>query len=121
EQSFREMETEAIKAISENKNVVIATGGGAVLRHENMDALRAHGIIICLLAKPETILERTNGNDERPLLRVKDPLAIIRDLLNFRRPFYEKADVMIDTEGKTPLQIAEEIIEIIRTGTRWKQ
>jgi shikimate kinase len=48
------------------------------------------------------------------LLQVEDPLKKIKELLNFRTPFYEKADIMIDTEGKTPLQIAEEIIERIK-------
>jgi shikimate kinase len=47
-------------------------------------------------------------------LKVENPFAKINELLNFRRPFYEKADIMIDTENKTPLQIAEEIIEKVR-------
>jgi shikimate kinase len=114
EQRFREIETEIIKSITRNMKVIISTGGGVVLKQENMDALRANGIIICLRAKPETILSRTNNNNERPLLRVRNPLATIRDLLSFRNPFYEKADMVIDTEEKTPLQIAEEIIDNIR-------
>jgi len=48
------------------------------------------------------------------LLQVRNPLERIRDLLNFRNPYYDKADIVIDTEEKTPLQIAEEIIDIIR-------
>lgn len=114
EQRFREIETETIKMLSRNSNVIISTGGGAVLRQENMDALRKNGIIICLTATAETILERTDNNSDRPLLKVQDPLEKINELLRFRKPYYEKADVVIDTEGKNPLQISEEIVEKIR-------
>jgi len=111
EQRFREIETEMIKKISKNKNIVISTGGGAVLRQENTNALRENGVIVCLTATPETILKRTSMNSDRPLLQVDDPLKKIKELLHYRMPFYKKADIMIDTEDKTPLQIAEEIIE----------
>lgn len=114
EPGFRDLETEMIKNLSKNKNVIISTGGGAVLRRENMDALRENGVIICLTAAPETILKRTSSNNDRPLLQVEDPLKKIQELLEFRMPYYGKADIMIDTENKTPLEIAEEIIEKIK-------
>jgi len=114
EARFREIETEMIKKISREENLIISTGGGAVLREENMQALRENGIIFCLTADPATILERTRGNDDRPLLKVADPLGKITELLSCRRPFYEKAGESIDTENKSPLQIAEEIAEIFR-------
>jgi len=114
EQRFREIETETLKQVSENENVIISTGGGAVLKQENMDIMREKGVIVCLTAAPETILERTKSTGDRPLLLVENPFERIKELLEFRRPFYEKADVMIDTENKTPLQIAEEIIEKIK-------
>ncbi len=108
---FRDIETEMIEEVSRNRNVIISTGGGAVLRQENVEILRRNGVVICLWAEPETILRRTSNNSERPLLQVDDPLARIRELLEYRRPFYEKADIMIDTEGKSPFNIAEEILE----------
>lgn len=114
EPRFREIETETIKQVSENNNVIISTGGGAVLKQENMDAMRGKGVIVCLNAAPETILERTKSTRDRPLLLVEKPLERIKKLLEFRKPFYEKADIMIDTESKTPLEIAEEIIERIK-------
>lgn len=114
ESRFRVIETEFIKKISKNKSMIISTGGGAVLKQENMDALRENGVIVCLTATPETILKRTDKNHNRPLLQVDDPLKKINELLEFRKPYYEKADIIIDTEGKTPLQVAEEIIEKIR-------
>lgn len=114
EPRFREIETETIKQVSENNNVIISTGGGAVLKQENMDAMREKGVIVCLTAASETILERTRKTGDRPLLIVENPLERIKELLEFRKPFYEKADIMIDTESKTPLQIAEEIIDKIK-------
>jgi shikimate kinase len=114
EQKFREIETEMIKKVTHKRNVIISTGGGAVLKQENINALKKTGIIICLMATPGTILLRTSGTDERPLLQVEKPLERINELLQFRMPYYEKADITIDTEDKTPLQIAEEIREKIR-------
>jgi shikimate kinase len=103
-----------IKQVANNENTIISTGGGAVMKQENIDLLKKTGIIICLMATPETILQRTGNNSDRPLLQVADSLAKINDLLNLRKPFYEKADIMIDTEDKTPLRIAKEIAERIR-------
>jgi shikimate kinase len=114
EPGFREIETKMIKKISEMKNIVISTGGGAVLRDENVTSLMKNGIIICLTASPETVFKRLQNNTDRPLLQAENPFERIKDLLNSRKPFYEKADIMMDTENKTPLQIAEEIMEQIR-------
>ncbi len=113
---FRDKETEMVKRFAAQEGVVISTGGGVVLRQENMDALREKGIIVCLWASPETILQRTSTSDDRPLLNVDDPLKKIKELLEYRRPFYEKADIMIDTEGKSPHEIAKEIVQKIRGG-----
>jgi shikimate kinase len=114
EQRFRDKETDMIKAVSRNKNVIISTGGGAVLKKENMDILRENGVIICLTATPETILQRTGANSNRPLLQVENPFKKIKELLDFRKPYYEKADILIDTDDKNPLQIAREIIDKLK-------
>ena len=116
EQKFRELESEMVEKTSREQNVVISTGGGTVLRQQNMDALKKTGTVVCLTATPETILERTGSSDDRPLLLVDNPLEKIRELLQFRMPFYEKADLMIDTEDKAPRHIAEEIIEKIQNS-----
>ncbi len=108
---FRDVETRMIRLLSKKKNAIISTGGGAVLRKENMDALREGGIIVCLAASPETILKRTGNDDTRPLLRVEDPIKKIRELLEYRMPFYRQADIIVDTEDKTPLEIAAKILE----------
>lgn len=113
---FRDIESKVIKRLSEMEGVVISTGGGAVLRQENMDNLRKNGIIICLMASPETIYERTKKDTSRPLLQVENPLQRIKELLDFRRPYYEKADIMIDTDGKTPEEVAREILKKVKIG-----
>lgn len=114
EKHFRDIETEMLQHCSEKRNVIIATGGGAVLREENMAMLRKNGIIFCLSASAETIYERTGRSDRRPLLNVEKPMTKIKELLDYRRPFYEKAGIMIDTDGKTPLEIAKEIVEAVK-------
>ena len=110
EQAFRKIESAVIKSFESRSNLVISTGGGAVLKEENMESLRKGGIIFCLTASVETILMRTSGSNDRPLLKVDDPAARIRELLTFRQPFYERAGTLIDTEGKTPYEIAREIV-----------
>lgn len=113
EQRFREMEAEVIKRISDMRNIVVSTGGGAVLRQENLENLRKHGVIVCLTALPETILKRVGRNSGRPLLDVENPLGKVTELLQSRKAYYEKADIIIDTEARSPLDIAEEIIKTV--------
>jgi shikimate kinase len=114
EQYFRDIETDMIKQFSRGRDIIISTGGGAVLRDENMEALHENGIVFCLSASTETIMERTARSEDRPLLKVENPKEKISEMLLFRRPFYEKAGIMIETDRKTPLEIVEEIMGIIR-------
>lgn len=114
EQYFRDIETALIKKFSRENNIIISTGGGAVLRDENIEALKENGIIFCLNASAETILERTGNSKDRPLLKVENPKEKINELLAYRRPFYEKAGIMIETDGKSPLELVKEIMEIMR-------
>ena len=116
EPRFRDIESAAIKRLSDLERAVISTGGGAVLRQENMDSLREKGVIVCLTATPGTIVKRTSGNNDRPLLQVENPIKKIEELLEFRKPYYEKADIMVDTENKKPYEVAEEIVKRIRAA-----
>ena len=115
EAAFRDMESAVIKRLSVLKKAVLSTGGGAVMRAENMEALRENWFIVCLEATPETILRRTRTNKNRPLLTGPDPLQKIRELYEFRRPYYEKADIMINTDDIGTLQVAEEIIKAVKS------
>ena len=114
EAAFRDMESDVIKRLSTLHNIVLSTGGGVVLRKENMDLLRRNGVIVCLAAAPETILRRTGTSKNRPLLQTDDPLQKIKDLYEFRKPFYEQADIIIETDNMVPSQVAEEIIKQVK-------
>ena len=96
---FRELEIEVAEQVSGKKNAVIACGGGVVLNKINIDRLRQECVIVHLTASTETILRRTSGDKtERPLLRARNKALNIRELLRFRKPFYERAtDITVDT------------------------
>jgi shikimate kinase len=120
EPAFRDIESAVILSLSGYDSAVISTGGGAVLRKENMDNLHRKGVIVCLEASAATIFSRTEDNDDRPLLMAEDRLARIKEMLAARRPYYEKADIMVDTEGKVPMEIADEIMEEMRSYEKGK-
>ena len=108
---FRNIETEIIKSITKNFSQVIATGGGAVLRDENLNALKSNGVVFCLTASEELIFDRVKDNNERPLLQVKNPKEKIRELLAKRMPRYMMADFIINTDGLTQEEVSEKIIK----------
>ncbi len=114
EPRFRDIESDIIQRLSERENLVISTGGGVVLRARNMQNLRRKGIIVCLTASPETIWQRTAQSNERPLLQVEDQLQRIKELLEFREPFYKDADIIVNTDKKTSEEVALEILEKLR-------
>jgi shikimate kinase len=95
--------------------LVIAAGGGAPMRAETREAMRAHGKVVWLVARPETILARMSGDattaSRRPALTGRSGLEEIVHLLARREPVYRQtAHVEVDTEGKTPEQLADEIL-----------
>lgn len=110
---FRDLETSIIKKVSTQDNCVIAVGGGAVLRSENMNALEQNGKIVCLTAEPETIYNRIKGDITRPLLKVADPLARIKELLKLRESYYQRCHHSVDTSLRTEKKVANEIIKLI--------
>ena len=114
EDYFRRVETEIIKEVSSFDNCVISTGGGAILKKENLAALKRKGVIICLSAHPEVILKRTSESQNRPLLKSKDPKSAVEDLLKTRRSFYEKADFEVDTSELATSEVVERIEDFLR-------
>jgi shikimate kinase len=113
---FRELEIGAIKQAAAGKKQVIACGGGVVLNTINIDRLRETGVIINLVASPQMILKRTSGNaGSRPLLDVQQPAERIRELLKFRKPFYDKAaDLIINTSKLNIDTVADKIIDRLK-------
>ena len=119
---FRDAEREVIKEVAECENSVIATGGGVVLKEENMQALRDGGTIVCLSVTPELVLKRTLEDEKRPLLKgeKEEKEKNVRELLAYRTPYYRKADFVIDTNNLTVEQITEKIIRYLneKNGNR---
>jgi len=113
---FREREIGATAEIAGRKNAVIACGGGIVLNKINIDRLRGECVIVCLTASPAVILKRTSADkDGRPLLAVPDRVRQIKELLDFRRPFYDRAaDFKINTSKRTVETVVARIIEKLK-------
>ena len=114
EDYFRRIESKIIKEVSSLDRYVISTGGGAILKKENLAALRSKGLIICLSANPKEILKRTSKSQNRPLLKSKDRQRKVFDLLKTRRLFYEKADFEVDTSELTTTEVVERIEDFLR-------
>lgn len=114
--AFRELEIEATGRVSKGSDLVIACGGGIVLNMINIDRLRETSRIVYLTASPGAVLRRTRADDnERPLLDVPAPAERIRELLRFRRPFYERAaDLRISTSRLSTDSVAERIISQLK-------
>ena len=112
EARFREMETETVGELAQKDDLIIATGGGLTLKAENVTLLKANGKIVYLRAKHETLFSRLQKDSERPLLQSEKGLSErLTELLQARAPVYGRvADYTVDVDGKTPENIAAEII-----------
>ena len=118
EARFRELELEAVRQAASQEDVVVATGGGAILADENRRAMADGGLVVCLEARPQAILERlrdAGDHTERPLLAGPDPLARVVELKATRQHIYALADLVIDTEGKSPAQVADAVVAAMRS------
>ena len=110
--AFRELEIAVTKEAAREKGSVIACGGGVVLNKINIDRLKKEAVIVYLTASPKAILKRTlHDDEERPLLKVADPTQTIKELSQFRKPFYERAaDFTINTSRLSIDSVVEQII-----------
>ena len=107
---FRKIESEIIKEISLRQGIIIDCGGGAVCSRENLQNLKAGGIVFYLQATPEVIYQRIRHEKHRPLLMVPDPLGSIKELYNQRLPLYNQAHYTIDANSAS---IEGPIVEIL--------
>ena len=115
EEYFRELETNLLIEMQSQSNVVVSCGGGVPMRERNVVEMKKNGRVVLLTAKPETILERVKDNHDRPLLENNKTVPFIADLMEKRRAKYEAAaDIMIQTDGKSELEICEELIHRLR-------
>ena len=112
EAGFRQRESNIINELSLLPNIVLATGGGAVLREQNRACLRQRGLVVYLHVQPETLFERVGKDRNRPLLQVQDALAKFRDLYRARDAIYrETAHIVIEVGADDCQATFEQILK----------
>ena len=110
ETGFRRRDTETIERLSREENIILATGGGAVLDPLNRRHLRERGTVVYLSATPEMLYERTRRDKARPLLQVEDRLSRLRELYQQRDPLYrETAHIVVEVGRTSALQVVKQI------------
>lgn len=111
EEGFRDRESRTIDKLTKRKNIVLATGGGAVLREENRRAIRRNGTVIYLHIPIETQLKRTSKSKHRPLLQTDDPEQKLKALMKIREPIYrQEADIIIRCNNRSQHSVVRELI-----------
>ncbi len=116
EEGFRDREQQVVEEMTQMDSVVLATGGGVVLRPENRRALAARGYVIYLYATVDEQVRRTRRDRRRPLLQQGDPEQVLRDLMAARDPLYrEIADHIIETDGCSPRTVAQRLVQELQS------
>ena len=114
EEGFRKRESQLLKEIVSNKNIVLSTGGGAVLDPENRKLLSDNGIIIYLKSTAEKLYRRIADDKRRPLIQTDDRLNKIKKILEEREPLYQSlANEIIETQELSIKQITQKILDLI--------
>ena len=115
EEKFREAETEALRRVRTEEQTIIITGGGIVLRKENVEILRGQAVIVWLDGDEETLFARAFRKQNRPLLQTKDPRKTFSQILGARRPLYANiANIRVDTSVLTDEEVAVAILAKLR-------
>ena len=111
EEGFRQREEAMIAELVTEKGIVLATGGGVVMREANRWALAGNGLVVYLRTSVDQQLQRTAKDRQRPLLLNADPERVLRDLMARRDPLYrEIADIIIDTDQRGPKVVVNTIV-----------
>ncbi len=115
EEGFRRRETEVIEELCKDKNIILATGGGAILREQNRQMMKQNSLVIFLNASLEKLFERTSRDRNRPLLQTSDPKQKLEQLLKDRLTIYqEMADIIVTTDHQSIQQTVNSIVEQIQ-------
>ena len=116
EEGFRRREAAILDEMTSGSNLVLATGGGVILREENRRALR-RGFVVYLSASLETLIERTRRDKSRPLLQNTDRQKKIKELMAEREPIYrEESDIIVETDGRSAKAVAKEIVDQLKAA-----
>ena len=119
EPAFREMERKEVEAALANQPAVIAPGGGWAAQPGALEAAKQAAFIIYLKTRPEVAASRAAPSGTRPMLMGEDPEAQMKVLIKDREPFYLKADAKVETDKKTPEQVAAEVLRLAQTSAGW--
>ena len=112
EQYFRDLETNLLIEMQSRSNVVISCGGGVAMRERNVTEMKKNGRVVLLTASPEEVYERVKDSDDRPILAGRKNVKGIAELMEARREKYEAAaDIIVNTDHKTVLQVCEELVQ----------
>lgn len=110
ESGFRKREAKVIDELTQDDNMVLATGGGAVTTTEVANHLASRGFVIYLHCSPDQQFERTIHDKARPLIQNDDPKSTLEDLMEIREPLYrEIADLVVVTEKRSAASVTKEI------------
>ena len=110
EQGFRTREVEVIDELTKYSDIVLATGGGAIMNEYCRKRLAERGIVVYLRARTDQLLKRTSRDTRRPLLNTDNPRGKLQELLETRGPLYEEvADLIIDTDRLSMKSVVEKI------------
>lgn len=110
EQYFRKVETDCLIEIQKEKGRIVSCGGGVVVKDENIEYMKAGGVILLLTATPRTVYERVKDSTNRPILNGHMNVEYIEELMNKRKARYlEVADIVISTDNKNVREIVGEI------------
>lgn len=112
EKAFREFEREFIKSGHPENGCVVACGGGLPIEEGMIEILKSRGIVVGLFAHSDTILERTDRRDTRPILNVENKEARINDLLKSRQDTYKQADYLFFSQGRPIEDVAADIVRV---------
>lgn len=112
EKYFRQRETEILTRLRDLEPGIISCGGGMVMREVNVDKMKEQGKIVLLTATPETIYEHVKDSTNRPLLNGNMNIPYITKMMEARESKYRAAaDIVIETDGCTPKQVAQKLLE----------
>jgi len=111
EEGFRAREESTIDDLTQKTGILLATGGGVVMRPANRKNLAGRGTVVYLRTSVDQQLARTSRDKNRPLLQTTDPRAVLEDLFSVRDPFYQEiADIVIQTDQRNPKNVVNEIL-----------